>query len=214
MSINEEYFYQKTEGFLGEEKDCKVLFLMREPNSKEKVTKDDFWFKKVVNGKKLPRSGCYLSKLGQIASLLLGIHAEINEQRIPALKQAVYINMNPVCGKGLASDEYQKAIKLFKEEKDECEILNEKYISRWKIIDGMPDQSTIVTVGDIYDAMKYVLEKRGYDLIEDNAPRLVIRNRPPMRSFVIKDRGINVMKIIHPAAFRRNHYRAEDLSLK
>ena len=231
MSIDEKYFYQGTEGFLGDPEDCKILFLMREPNSEGKKADNQFWFKRVVDGEKLPRSGCYLSKLGQIASLLLKIPACNNEQRIPALRQAAYININPVCGQGTASNEYGDAIKWFKEEKEKCEILGKEYDSRWKIIFGMPNQGWIVTVGDIYDAMYKVLDKKKavvkkekqddgtkkkqYDGTDWIAPRLAFRDKQPMRSFVFTHDGkrINVLNCIHPAAFRKHYYRAEDIQL-
>ena len=223
MSINEEYFYQGTEGFLGKEKDCKVLFLMREPNSGGKIVRDGvFWFKKVVdNDKDKEEIGgeCYLSKLGQIASLLLDNNcATNNEQRISALKHAVYINMNPVCGSGTVSKYYKKAIKQFKKEYPICNVCDMSFSSRWNIIFGMPDQSTIVTVSDIYNVMYNVLGKNPEINIDNNSPKLIIQHKheqTKMRSFAFEYKGkrINVLSCIHPAAYAKYYYTADNISL-
>ncbi len=219
MSINEEHFYQGTEGFLGEQKECKVLFLMKEPNSSgNKVKKNKFWFKDVVDNN-IEKGEKYLSKLGQIATWLVdGVRATDNEQRKAALKKTVYINLNPVRGRGTVGTEYKDAMKRFKnmDKPDADPNVKYEYEGRWKIIFDMPDQSTIVTVSDIFNAMKSALGNKGWILPDCNPPRLFIRNRP-MDSFAFTYEGkrINVLKTIHPGAFWRNlFYRAEDIRLE
>ena len=116
-----------TEGYLGDEKKCDILFVLREPDTDGKKA-DIFWFKQVVNGvkfkgldvdsKKKARianaSGTrYKNVLGRIASKLLNITSENYEE---VLKNCCYMNVCPESGEKQISlhykvnDDYRKAL--------------------------------------------------------------------------------------------------------
>lgn len=144
--INKAWFWKESEGFLGNDEQSKILFVMREPNSKGKEVVDgEFWFRDVVN----PVNGLstidirYFEILGKIACLLLG-----KSDKTDALKQCAYVNLYPKKGKGSRSNCYKCQLDRFLELEDEYH--------RWDIIESLPEKCIIVTMTDIANAIKKV----------------------------------------------------------
>ena len=234
MPFSDNYFYQGTEGYLGDPGECKLLFLMREPNCGENLTvrQGEFWFKSVVDGSKQDKT--YLSKLGQIASLLtFGKPATNDEERRSALKKAIYINMNPVSGKGRKSPEYAKALEnfmhgSFSATDDPCRIkveLNDEeektyeYPSRWNVLLGMTDGSYIVTVSDIYTVLldRLIKEEMIVSPIANKKLRIATRKVwKTMRSFDFEYKGktITVLDTLHPKSRAGQFYQWNDITLE
>ena len=234
MAPDSSNFYKGSEGFLGEPMESKLLFLMRESNCGKNLTvrQDEFWFKSVVEGDKQDK--VYLSKLGQIASLLaFGKPATNDEERRIALKQAIYINMNPVSGKGTKSPEYIKALANFRYSgisttNDSCSVKVElnsgeericEYPNRWNIILSMPDGSCIVTVGDIFTAMFSRLEETKMILSRMENKTLHITTRKVRRTmrtfrFVYMNKTITVLETLHPKARADQFFQWNDISLE
>ena len=227
MAISKECFYLGSEGYLGEPQESKILFLMREPNCGSKVVnKDKFWFRDVVNGEKSGKT--YFQKLGRIAALITGEDSADNEESWrKALRKSIYMNINPVCGKGRASEEYKKSKMQFAEGPEAVcslevdlngQITPYEYPNRWNAINQLPDGSVIVTVGDIYTILyNYMLkDEKKVSFKEDRY--LGIRTQYGirlMRSFVFPEgsKHITVMETYHPASLGRNKFQWNDISM-
>ena len=226
MGLSKEKFYRGTEGYLGNTKDCKLMFLMREPDCKKGQTAREnyFWFKGVVQDKnEKGRAKYYLQKLGRIAALILKENDGGNiEDWVTSLKKAIYININPVTGEGTKSIEYRNALTSFAGGPDiECSIsMNGQeytYPSRWETILNMPDGSTIVTVYDVYTIMFDWL-KDNTDSISVSPFHLHIRTKSGLHymrafAFVRNGRRISVLETYHPAARGKNDFRWDDISI-
>lgn len=215
-------FYKGTEGYLGSPENCKLLLLMREPNCGDDGTakENSFWMKKVVDGDKLPWGNTYLSKLGTIAALVQGYRNPYDASAwSDALKHAIYINMNPVSGKGTASKEYKMALEFFQKNMHyPDQVAEQGYMNRWNAILSMPDQSVVVTVPDIYSVMKTVLFSEGMITEEGTAGHLEISTskcRKTMRSLTFKngDKSIHLLEAYHPAARGTVSFRYNDIEL-
>ena len=223
MAVSERWFYRGTEGFLGDEANCKLLFLMREPNcGKGQLAPENyFWFKHVVHGEKLKLGDCYLSKLGRIAALITDSkEASINEGWVSALQRAIYININPVSGEGVKSDDYREALENFgKGPRTDCYIQGNSYTNRWTILLNLPDESVIVTTGDIYTVMHDWLKESGA-IIPESAPLCLTIRTPrgecPMNSFVFTHKGkkITVMETYHPASRGKNSFQWNNITIQ
>ena len=227
MAISKECFYLGSEGYLGEPQESKILFLMREPNCGGKVVKEnEFWFRDVVNGEKSGKT--YFQKLGRIAALITGEDSADNtESWRKALRKAVNMNINPVCGKGRASEEYKRAKELFVSGPNavcslEVELSGRKeafeYPNRWDAINQLPNDSVIVTVGDIYTILYEYILKHENKILINQGRHLEIRTDSGiryMRSFVFAEgrKHITVMETYHPATLGRNRFQWNDLSI-
>ena len=231
MILNEKLFYRRTEGYLGDTNNCKLLFLMREPNcGKDQITRDDdFWFRKVVqgekrsDGRKLAWRDCYLSKLGRIASLALDDNTgETEIEWVSSLKKGIYININPISGKGTKSAEYRKALELFdKGPGIECSLMmngkNYNYPNRWNVILNMPDNSIIITIGDVFSKMFDWFSNHG-EIVSTMKVHLLINTKKgirSMRSFVYSydNRTATVLETLHPASRGTNSYQPNGISI-
>ena len=219
--LSEKLFYHGTEGYLGDTEDCKLLFLMREPNCGDgQIACDNyFWFREVVHGKQLPWSWTYLSKLGHIATLVLKTKGdETKEVWSSALQQSVYININPTSGKGTNGNDYMTALNDFAEGPgNRCSVNGQDYPNRWDTILNMPDGSTLVTVGDVYSKMFDWFNSQG-EIVSVMNSHLHIRTKrgtQSMRSFDFQHGGkaITVLETYHPTARGKSSFQWQDISI-
>jgi len=188
--IKKEWFYNKSEGYLGDNEQVKVLFIMCEPSSGgEEVKEGKFWFFDVINQnqriKWKKREARYFDVLGRIACLLLS-----EDDKFEALKQCAYVNLYPKKGEGHKSACYYCQLCHFIEGKDEYH--------RWDIIDNLPKDSIIVTMGDIAKA----IEKVKRDSISDSSDEVYLSNLDKhFQSFTFMNHSgemIRVYSIPHP----------------
>ena len=202
-------FYKKDdkviEGFIGDYvtslDKVKIAFILREPNSSGEAA-DKFWFKEIVEHNK--DDNPYFSKLGEIACLLL---KENNKQE--ALKNGIYINLNPEKGEKSASQEYRKIYIAF--ENKDCQNTIAK--SRWEIINSLPQGCKIVTVGDIFNAIKSNVKPNS-----ETIQGLAIKSSTIDRcfeafSFNNAQGNIEVYSIYHPQSYGKNHYNGYEIKL-
>lgn len=136
------------EGFLGDMKECEILYILREPNSNGKVA-SRFWFKDVLNGD-FSNGKRYVNVLGRLFNI---IRVEENNQYselVKKLKRCCYINLHPHFGEKNATGKYRTTLDNFKNNNG-AEADN-----RWSVIDNLICNygcKTIVTVPDIFNAL-------------------------------------------------------------
>lgn len=150
------------EGFLGDEKKCEILFILREPNSSGE-SPTDFWFRNVLDGKCVINDSApkqevakakriatkYINVLGRLQNIITKKNEINTECLITNLKRCCYINLHPHCGESRASEKYANMLKNFKNKSESGAK------DRWDIIDGLIDKyecKHIVTVPDIFSA--------------------------------------------------------------
>lgn len=201
----EDYFYKYnenlTEGFIGDNKDLSIVFILREPNSSNKES-NKFWFKEIVeNGgknQKGKKENTYFPKLGKVACLLLD---ELD--KCSALKKCIYINLNPEKGGSNVGISYSKVLSAFSK-KQNTELPN-----RWEIINKLPDGCRLVTVKDIYNAIK-----NNVDYIENKNDVIKIKNQKFSSFSFENEEGsrIEVFSIYHPKARGRYAFTEDDIT--
>ena len=104
------------EGFLGEPNSCKVLFVLKEPNTGDYKTHSNcFWMQRVLESKThVPHSGEYIRTLGIIAAKLLypekDPHQLNAEVFMKLLGECAYINVYPFSGLGKAGERYKSTL--------------------------------------------------------------------------------------------------------
>lgn len=208
------------EGFLGDNNKADILFILREPNTNKKITKE-FWFKNVVEGKnpdyeewisqsrnskdvknnikrdKIARKK-YLNVYEKLALKLLDNKDNINS----VLKKCAYMNLYPFSGEGKASDNYKNALKAFKgniESSEKICINNIKYreliSNRKSIIEKLiseHDCKYIVTTYDIFDAFM-----NRYN-IDNKKIKTIKTEKKDFRYFDYKN--TRIFEFYHPAA--------------
>ena len=200
MTLNEGLFYNGTEGFLGKPEDCRLLFLLKEPDSSgTDVEEGRFWFQEVYQGEK--KGAKYLEPLRRIASLLLPDTED-------PLSCVAYINLHPVKGGNYESKDFRDTLKKFKNGSD---IFN-----RWDIIKAMPDGGCVVTTKNIFNAALYAVKNnlvKGCCMVEQK-PALMIAGRV-LCSFLFQTDGkmITVLSMYHPVYMSRNGWKASDIIL-
>lgn len=128
MSDVEKLFYtpegknHPIEGYLSDEakEDCRILFVLKEPNTGGYGTpSEEFWMKRVIGPDPVELSDAYLDVLGTIAIKLLD--SEQGEKTIitkdprkNALSKCAYINIYPFSGLGTEGERYKKTLKEMK----------------------------------------------------------------------------------------------------
>ncbi len=193
MQMSRDWFYGKTEGFLGDENDFGLMFVLKEPNSSGKeADPDHFWFREVVDGCK--KGGRYLSALGRIAQLLFNHPLENSPNGwSSALRRCAYINLFPEKGERTASLEYQTVLRSFREGVDDP-------YHRWDIIMNLPVGTTLVTTKDIFRAIRQRLDGLKIPAEDFFAYGLAYGNKMlPSFSFRNNNGQIIVMAMYHPA---------------
>jgi len=222
--IHQDAFFKGTEGYVGTPEECRILFLFKEPNCGENKTvqQNEFWLKSIAAGEKKPLSNCYLLKLGTIAALLQGkepIKKKDEEVWKEALQHTVYMNINPVSGKGTASKEYKDAVEFFAQTVLQPEEISPQgFKSRWKAIYEMPDQSTIVTIRDVFTRMYKTLNQAGMIVECPTRVNLTIRTKEGIRhmrslQFRHENKTFIVLETYHPAARGNQEYQYCDISI-
>ena len=108
------------EGYLGDEakEDCKILFVLREPNSGgyDKPSKV-FWMRDVVKGEDMPRSSRYWHVLGTLASKLIGpciCNTKNKCEYLEPLKHCAFINLYPCSGSGSKGDKFNLTLEALR----------------------------------------------------------------------------------------------------
>ena len=100
------------EGYLGDPKDCKILFVLKEPHE---PNADGFWFKeKVVDKAHDMLKGAekqYFHVLGITAKKLIGTTAEDYGS---VLKRCAFINIYPFSGEATASMDFKSVAKMLR----------------------------------------------------------------------------------------------------
>lgn len=110
------------EGYLSDaaKKDCKILFVLKEPNTGGYETRsEEFWMKRVIGPDPVELSDAYLDVLGTIARKLLDSEQVEKDgitidQRKNALSKCAYINIYPFSGLGKEGERYKKTLKEMK----------------------------------------------------------------------------------------------------
>ncbi len=90
------------EGYLGNSKECEILFVLKEPDAKEDDVRG-FWFKEDILGKK--PNNPYHKAFGIMASSVLN-----DNDTLHALNRCAFINVFPFCGEKSASDQYKSVL--------------------------------------------------------------------------------------------------------
>ncbi len=104
------------EGFLGEEPKAEILFLLKEPNTKD-VKNDGFWFKECVenNEKSQCRSETiYINVLGSLADVILPQSTNSADRCKDILKSCAYMNLHPFSGEPSQSGKFTQTLKALK----------------------------------------------------------------------------------------------------
>lgn len=124
MSDVEKLFYTPTgkndpiEGYLSDEakKDCKILFVLKEPNSGgyDKPS-GEFWMKRAIDPRNhISKSGKYLRTLGTLAARLLCVKHSSSEDNTKLfkdlLRKCAFINIYPFSGAGKAGERYDSSL--------------------------------------------------------------------------------------------------------
>ena len=107
------------EGFLGDDKKSRILFILREPHTynegEPKKDQDDFWFKRILDDmddhrcRRAYRNGHnleYFNTYATFASYLLDIPND--QEALNAIRQCAYMNLFAIRGKQQRSDEYEE----------------------------------------------------------------------------------------------------------
>lgn len=202
MTLNKEWFYRGTEGFLGKPEDCRVLLLMKEPDSSGiDVQAGQFWFQKVYQGK--IKATKYLEPLQKIASLLLPDTDE-------PLSYAAYINLHPVKGGSYESESFRETLQLFKN--------GSNIFNRWDIIKAIPNGGYVVTTKNIYYAANYAVGNKLVDgcrmiEIEEKNALMVMGCVLPSFTFQTDGKIITVLAMYHPVYMSRKGWKASDINL-
>ncbi len=98
------------EGYLGDGEDAEILFILKEPNTKNVESDDGFWFKKVISDENRTSTGKrYFNILGCLAEKLLSSTGSKTE----LLKKCAYINLYPFSGLDRASENYKNVLNEF-----------------------------------------------------------------------------------------------------
>jgi len=135
------------EGFLGDCREAKVLFILREPDSADQ---QEFWFRKVLDDAQYRRGRApkYADTLSALARYLLGDP--------DAIRSCAYINLYAASGGGSASKLYRQTYRAYQGmtvASDEAvrRAAQVKELIRDFILSGTQH---IVTVNDIYDLLR------------------------------------------------------------
>lgn len=204
--INKKWFYNNSEGYLGDDEQVKILFVMKEPNSQgEEVVKDEFWLRRVIRNEVDTnyKGRRYFTILGKVACILL----EFNDKR-EALERCAFINLFPVSGKQKVDNLFRNQIKLFSECKEEY--------NRWNIINNLPDKSIIVTTPDIASTIEKV--KRQKNLLTNRSTDYCLSISDTVyKSFhcqIENGNYITVYALRHPGAYGRYYFTEDDVHRK
>ena len=198
----QDFFFKQTEGNLGSNDQVRILFILREPNSKgEPVSDGVFWFKHQVQRQNT--SDLYVSRLGKMASLLLDI-----PDKLRALQQCAYINLLPQSGAGAVGKPYASRLQAFRR--------GENCDHRWDIINNLPDGTMIVTTQDIAEAIRSCKKRDQTNVVQQESGGFRLLNYPDKSfvafSFLGKHGRILAFSIYHPRQ-SRYHYAEEDIAL-
>ena len=163
----ERYFYyyneKPIEGFLGDPRECKILFVLKEPDTE---SAEEFWFKKGVDqcGKGVKR---YFHVLGKIAAIILKKDGDLDDEKFleSVLEQCAYINLNPIKGETKESPLYKDVLGKLKsatpkQNKISCYSDAEAIAANRKFILNEINCEYIVTVKGIYKTITESLEEK------------------------------------------------------
>ena len=132
----------------------------------------------------------------------------------------MYLNVNPVSRIGRSSKEYKDAVEFFVQTVLQPEEISPAgYKSRWKAIYEMPDQSTIVTVKDVFTKIYKTLNKVGMIVEYPAREHLSIRtiknevlNFNSLR-FKHENKTFTVLEAYYLAAKGNQIYQYSDISI-
>lgn len=205
----EDLFYKNgetIEGYLGDNNECAILFVLREPHATEGDT-TGFWLKQVV-GSNDTKGKRYVNVLGKLAKKLLEkTNGEKSRDELKYYKELLskcaFINLYPFCGKEYKSENYvetlcalcdpePEAVPLIQEDKEEYRKIA---ANRLGIINGLHPRY-IVTVCDIYEALKPLKCKTN----PEEQP-WIFYNQKPFKSFEMESRT-KVLAFYHPSYTR------------
>lgn len=114
------------EGYLGDNKEAEILFILKEPNTKNVEEDDGFWFKKVISDENRTANGKrYFNILGSLAEKLL----KCNESKTELLKKCAYINLYPFSGENRQSNNYEEVLKALNNHLKNGDQITNKTIS-------------------------------------------------------------------------------------
>jgi hypothetical protein len=193
------------EGYLSDEakKDCKILFVLREPHATAKDT-TGFWIYEVVNDSRTDGKR-YVNVLGMLAAKLLKEPQEEQEDELKyykrMLKKCAFINLYPFSGDNKKSKNYTETLYALKDAEKKPEVLKrevdeEKYCkiagNRLEIINELKPRY-IVTACDIFDAFK---DKLG------TAPQKGLRYKDKQFNAIDMDNETKVLAFYHPSYTR------------
>lgn len=158
------------EGFLGDNEESKILFLLREPHNESEEGQQDFWFKRILDDEddcetraafRKPKNLKYFNTYATFASYLLDIPD--NEEDLRAIRQCAYMNLFARSGKGFKSDKYKATLKYLVALLDGESIVpddkkREEYDRAhrfYRLLQDFINNGTeyIVTVDDIYSKL-------------------------------------------------------------
>lgn len=146
------------EGFLGDSKECEILFILREPNNNGDEP-NDFWFKRVLT-RKVTNGKRYIRTLGRLYNIINNKKDMSDKVLVENLKRCCYINIHPHFGYSSASAEYKTMLEDFKNKKTEGAR------NRWNIIDELIENygcKYVITVEDIFSAIYSKLNTKLYE---------------------------------------------------
>lgn len=172
--MNEFGFIEEYEGLIGDgDYMPEVLFLMREPNSKNATY---FWFKKDVvqrrygtsaDKKQKPVGARYFNTLSALAKKMLQTEDEF------VLQRCAYMNLYPYRGESRQSQEYKDTLSAFRNVENKVEGMNFGDMSkeqdtsivavhRAHVIQNAIDKGVknILTTPDIFDAIINIQNKK------------------------------------------------------
>ena len=177
----EQFFYYNNgnliEGFLGDPNECKILFVLKEPDTGEAR---DFWFRNGVEdeSKRVKTAKRYFHILGKIAAIILKKDGDLDNEEFlkSVLEQCAYINLNPIKGETKESPLYKEVLKKLKSTTPKQNIIScdseaEDIAANRKYILNEINCEYIVTVKGIYKAITELLgKKEGTGIKYNNKP--------------------------------------------
>lgn len=211
------------EGYLGDNDNAEILFILKEPNTPDVKSDDGFWFKQVIFDKNRSNSGKrYFNIFGCLAEKILNY----NESKFDLLKRCAYINLYPFSGSERISNHYKEVLTAFKNTSLDCrkdinidksstpiEIAeNRMSLINQMIVSGKTKY--IVTVKDIYDKLSGGDYSNSYFQLEYGR-----KNQTKSFAFHILSNDVKLCEFWHPSYTWINYHFLEkatcnDLSSK
>ena len=223
------------EGFLNDNKEAKILFLLREPHTYKKgepiKEQQDFWFKRILDDEyddnchayfRNTNNLVYFNTLASIASYILDQPSSTHDD-ITAIKSCAYMNLFAKSGEGYASKKYSEtrdSLYCLLSEETPKETFSTDAAERAARVYGLlrdfieSGTDRIVTVYDIYNMLSKYCRKNTQ--CGKNSVWLTLRykNHPERRKMSFNccnvrlfDHDVTLYNIWHPS------YRYYDFAL-